>query len=332
MLASSRRYRIVAFAAVFAACGDDGAPEDAAHPRAIEFSTARLLDHAAVLAQDSMCGRPAGSVYERRAAAYVESIFASAELTPAGPDGYLQGVSISGLPLPQPTSAGGCGSAATATSQNVLGALPGSGALEGQWVIVGAHYDHVGWRDVGGAAEVYNGADDNASGTALLLETARLLTRWVSAHPEEAAVRRSIMFQAYGAEEMGMLGSTRFAFDPTVPLDSIVAMLNLDMVGRLRDGTVELNGTATSPMWPRLLEAARPAGLTTVDPNGPLDRSDHYGFHLQGIPVLHCFTGLHQEYHTTADDVDLLNLDGLRTVGGFLMTLLWAVATEPDLR
>jgi hypothetical protein len=314
---------------LLAACGDAEAPEQAAHPREIEFSAGRLRDHAAALAHDSMCGRGAGSPYERSAAAYIEQSFLSSGLAAGGPGGYRQAVPLA-QPPPPGGPAGPCDPSVTAMSQNVLGVLRGQGPLAGQWVIVGAHYDHLGWRVRNDQLEIFNGADDNASGTVLLLETARLLAQWVDAHPAEAAPRRSIMFQAYGAEELGLVGSTYFVAQPTVPADSIVAMLNLDMVGRLRDGVVELAGLATSPVWPRLVGASAPAPLKVVDAQGPLDRSDHAPFHRRGVPVLHFFTGLHPEYHTTRDDVDLLELDGMTTVGRFLVVLLWAVATEPD--
>jgi hypothetical protein len=318
------------FAVLLAACGDAGAPEAASHPRDLEFSASRLRNHAAALAHDSMCGRGAGTPYEQRAAAYVEQVFLSAGLAPGGRDGYTQPVPLGLVPPSEVPGSGPCETTVTSSSQNVLGVLVGQGGLAGQWVIVGAHYDHVGWQERDGAVEIFNGADDNASGTAVLLETAQLLARWAAAHPVEATPRRSIMFQAYGAEEAGLLGSTRFAFDPTVPGDSIVAMLNLDMVGRLRDGVVQLTGLTTSPAWPRLVETSVPTGLSIVDPGGPFDRSDHYAFYLRGIPVLHFFTGIHAEYHTPGDDVDLLHLDGMRAVGRFLMALLWTVATEPD--
>lgn len=312
-----------------AACGDATSPDNAATPGAISFDGGVLRAHVRTLAADSMCGREAGSPYEVQAATYVRDAFIAAGLEPGAGSGYLQSVPLGprGAPVdrsPNPQ----CETTLTFTSQNVLGVLPGAGSLMGQWVVLGAHYDHLGWHNRDGVVVVFNGADDNASGTALMLETARLLRQWVVTHPAAAAERRSIMFQAYGAEELGLVGSTRFVFqDPTIPVDSIVAMLNLDMVGRLRDALI-VGGSATAPTWPTVLAAAVPSGLPLTYDDGVLNRSDQYGFLLLGVPVLHLFTGLHQEYHTSSDDPPLLNIDGMRTVGRFAIGLLWELATR----
>lgn len=314
---------------VVAACGDATSPEDAATPVAIRFDAAALRSHVRSLAADSMCGREAGSPYEVQAATYVRDAFIAAGLDPGAGAGYLQSVPLGprGAPVDQSPNPQ-CETTLTFTSQNVLGVLPGAGALAGQWVVLGAHYDHLGWHNRDGVVVVYNGADDNASGTALLLETARLLQRWIVAHPGAAPERRSLMFQAYGAEELGLVGSERFVLqDPTIPVDSIVAMVNLDMVGRLREALI-VGGTMTSPTWSTVLAATVPSGLALTYDDGVLNRSDQYGFLLRGIPVLHLFTGLHPEYHTSLDDPPLLNFDGMRTVGRFALGLLWELATR----
>ncbi len=312
-----------------AGCGDATSPENAATPSAISFDADALRAHVRTLAADSLCGREAGSPYEVQAATYIRDAFIAAGLEPGAAAGYLQPVPLGprGAPVDQSPNPQ-CETTLTFASQNVLGVLPGAGRLRGQWVVLGAHYDHLGWHNRDGVVVVFNGADDNASGTALMMEIARLLRQWVAAHPAAAAERRSVMFQAYGAEEIGLVGSNRFVFqDPTIPIDSIVAMLNLDMVGRLR-GSLIVGGSATSPTWPTVLAAAVPSNLPLTYDDGVLDRSDQYGFLLRGIPVLHLFTGLHQEYHTSLDDPPLLNVDGLRTVGRFAIGLLWEVATR----
>jgi len=312
-----------------AACSDTIAPEEAATPADIVVTPSRMRASVEALAHDSMCGRPAGTAYERQAAAYIADAFAQAGLAPGGTDGYLQPVSI-GQRETQP-STDLCTYEQVVASQNVVGVLAGTGTRAGRWVVVGAHYDHVGWRESNGLTQVFNGADDNASGTAVVMEIARLLGAWLEAHPEAAAERRSIMFHAYGAEEIGLLGSQQYAFTPTVTGDSLYAMLNLDMVGRLRDGTLTVSGASTSPAWMDLLTASRPDGVEFLFSDDGINRSDQWSFiSLWGTPALHFFTGLHADYHTPADDPPLLNYAGMTEVAQLALRVLWDLATRPD--
>jgi hypothetical protein len=187
--------------------------------------------------------------------------------------------------------------------------LPGSDpALRGQTIVIGAHIDHLG-RSTAGALDpnagdaVRNGADDNASGTAAVLELARLL----SAHP----TRRSVLFVNFSGEELGLLGSQYFVEHSPVPLDSIVAMLNFDMVGRMRGDSLIVYGVATAREFPALLDSANASvGLHLrgiADGFGP---SDHSSFFARNIPVLHFFTNLHDDYHRATDDADKINAAG----------------------
>jgi Zn-dependent M28 family amino/carboxypeptidase len=211
----------------------------------------------------------------------------------------------------------------------VLGALPGAGALATQWIVVGAHYDHLGWQVLNGQVAVFNGADDNASGTAVVLEAARLLSRWIAAHETLTTSRRSMLFAAFGAEELGLLGSSAYAAGVGLPLDSVVAMVNLDMVGRLRDHTLTVQGTLTAPEWPALLAAANTDSLVLLYADDFLGASDQYPFIQRGIPAIHLFTGLHPDYHTPSDDVDGLNTTGLATIGRLALAIVWDLATRP---
>jgi hypothetical protein len=310
-------------------CVDASAPERASEPAAIVVSSSALRSTVAALADDSMCGRLAGTPYERQAAEYVASRFADAGLESGGVDGWFQEVrgplAQAGAP---PTDQ--CPAEERSTSQNVIGMLRGSGPLAGRWVTVGAHYDHLGWLVQGRQTEVFNGADDNASGTAVVLEVARLLQRWVAAHPD-AAPRRSILFLTFGAEEEGLIGSQAFALRPTVPSDSLYAMVNLDMVGRLRDNRLTVAGLETWPAWSALLESARPAGLSVVFDDASLARSDQFSFiSFRDLPAIHLFTGLHPEYHTPADDPATLNYDGMQQVAHMVLALAWELATRAD--
>lgn len=204
-----------------------------------------------------------------------------------------------------------------AEARNVVGLLPGvDPALRDELVVVGAHYDHLGFGGEGSMAEgvraVHNGADDNASGTAALLEIAEEL-----AGGQRPA--RSVLFIAFSGEEKGLLGSVHYVENPLVPLDRTVAMLNLDMVGRLRDGTVTVFGTATAEEWSELVARANeslPEPLTLAlrpDGYGP---SDHASFYGKGIPVLHFFTNTHPQYHRPEDDWETVNARGIERVAG----------------
>lgn len=199
-----------------------------------------------------------------------------------------------------------------ADARNVVALLPGADpTLAAEYVIVGAHFDHLGMGGEGSldpdARAVHNGADDNASGTAGMLEIARHLAQG----PRPA---RSVLFIAFTGEEKGLWGSAHFVAQPTVALDRAEAMLNLDMVGRLAENTVTVFGTGTAAEWEDVANAAnarlaQPLKLAfSPDGYGP---SDHASFTAAGIPVLHFFTNTHVDYHRPSDDWDKIDADGL---------------------
>jgi hypothetical protein len=284
-----------------------------------------LLEHLNFLAADSLYGREAGTTYELQAAEYLRDEFAGFGLEP-GIAGFLQTFV---LDAPEQETGGAAPDKADqVVSQNVLATLPGRGALAGEWVVLGAHYDHLGFEMSSDSVVVYNGADDNASGTALLLEAARILSDFTAL--ETGADRRSIMFQAYGAEEIGLVGSFYFTSNPTISADNIVAMINLDMVGRLREELV-VRGISTRASLVTMLADLNEGRLILAFPGGTPDRSDQFPFYLEGIPVLHFFTGTHAQYHTPLDDVWRLNLDGMQEIGRLVVGLLWELASRPTL-
>ncbi len=220
-----------------------------------------------------------------------------------------------------------------AESRNVLAALPGTGSLKGQWAVLGAHYDHLGWGGPGSGSMVpdniaiHNGADDNASGTSTLLE----LARYLAANPPAATSRRSIMFQAFGAEEIGLLGSAYVTKYPPVPMDSVVAMLNLDMVGGLVENRLVIGGAGTAPLWKELLPTLNSDSLNLIYDDGGYGSSDHQSYYLQDKPVLFFFTGEHEHYHRPSDDVEFLNLGGMAQVGQLVARVAVELATRPQL-
>jgi Zn-dependent M28 family amino/carboxypeptidase len=320
--------RPVALLGILAACSDATSPEAAPSPAEILVPRGRLEAHVRTLAHDSMCGRLVGTAYERMAASYIADEFAAAGIAAAGTDGYFQTV-LGPIPLQAPVPTTTCAADPVARSQNVIGALAGRGALAAQWVVVGAHYDHLGWGASNGDALVFNGADDNASGTAVMLEVARALGGWIAAHANAApASYRSVMFHGYGAEEVGLVGSEQYAATPTVPSDGLYGVVNLDMVGRLRNQTLTVAGSNTAPGWTDLIATSRPAGLTIVFSDESLHRSDQWSFiSLLGVPGLHLFSGTHEDYHTTRDDPPLLNYDGMQTVARLALGLVWELMT-----
>lgn len=199
-----------------------------------------------------------------------------------------------------------------AEARNVVAMIRGSGDPGQQEILViGAHYDHLGYGGDGSLApdarEVHNGADDNASGTAALMEVARRM----AAGP---APERSILFLAFSGEEKGLLGSAAYVNAPLFPLDRTVAMLNMDMVGRLNENRLTVFGTGTAEEWSEVLDEANAQletrFITVPNPDG-YGPSDHASFYGHGIPVLHLFTNTHSEYHRPEDDTDLINEEGL---------------------
>lgn len=197
------------------------------------------------------------------------------------------------------------------TVRNVIGAVPGSDdTLKNQWIVIGGHYDHLGLGDRNSLApsEVgrpHHGADDNASGTAGVLELARLVSR------NRNLFGRSILFMAFAGEELGLFGSADFVNHPTVPLDSIVGMINMDMIGRMTNDTVNVIGAGTSPNFkPWLEESNKTAGLKLTLSDSGHEGSDHVSFNSKRIPSLFFFSGLHQDYHRPSDTADKINSAG----------------------
>jgi hypothetical protein len=193
-------------------------------------------------------------------------------------------------------------------------------------IVIGAHYDHLGWGGEGSRAvgehAIHNGADDNASGTAAMLALADHLGT------KQNLNGHNYLFIAFSAEERGLLGSNFFVKQPTYDLEQIAFMVNMDMVGRLRDGMLQVSGTGTAAQWKEVFEALVCDGIEfKLDPSG-IGPSDHTSFYNQSIPVLHFFTGSHDDYHKPSDDADKLNYKGIGHVMGVILAVLNAVDEE----
>ncbi len=200
-------------------------------------------------------------------------------------------------------------------ARNVLGFLPGSDpTLKNEVIVIGAHYDHLGAGHHGGSlggrnaqGEIHNGADDNASGTAGIIELAQAFSQ----HPP----KRSLLFIGFSGEERGLLGSAHWVKSPTLPIERVAGMINLDMIGRLREGRLEVGGVGTAKPFTEMVkkEVLAEGLVPKLTPSG-FGPSDHASFCKAGIPVLFFFTGLHADYHRPTDDVERLNAEGAAKV------------------
>ncbi|MGH7163273.1 MAG: M20/M25/M40 family metallo-hydrolase [Planctomycetota bacterium] len=211
--------------------------------------------------------------------------------------------------------------------RNVSAILRAARAVE--TLVVGAHYDHVGLGAYGslaagkGKSAIHNGADDNASGTATVLEIAAFLSR------KRAELRRNVHFLFFTAEELGLLGSAHYVDHPVVPLADCVAMVNLDMVGRLERGRLQVGGTGTSPVFPDLLNAKNRVHRVEMKQNpGGRAPSDNTSFYNKGMPVLFFFTGLHKDYHRPTDDASRVDRKGIERVARLAADVCFDLATR----
>jgi hypothetical protein len=191
-----------------------------------------------------------------------------------------------------------------ATVNNVLAYLPGK---SDEYVIIGAHYDHLGRGNYDSLApsqigQIHPGADDNASGTAGVLELARLMA------PLKGQIQRGILFASFAGEELGLLGSAHWVQEPTLPLDKAVAMLNMDMIGRIKDGKVYIGGVGTGSSLKAAVEQAQTGSNFKIEYSpGGYSASDHTSFVTKKIPVLFFFSGLHSDYHKPSDTWDKID-------------------------
>ena len=222
------------------------------------------------------------------------------------------------------------------TDQNVIALLPPSQLTdETEYIVVGAHYDHIGYGEIGSLArkdeegQIHNGADDNASGTAVVLELAATLSEVSQEHPEK--FNRGIIFALWSGEELGLIGSTHFVNHPVVPLDKVVAYVNFDMVGRLRDNKLILQGVGSSSVWTKLIEKRNvPIGFNLTLQTDPYLPTDVTAFYPKEVPVLSFFTGGHEDYNRPTDDIETLNYDGLERISKLAHGIVLDVIRTPE--
>jgi aminopeptidase YwaD len=218
------------------------------------------------------------------------------------------------------------------TTENVVGLLEGSDpTLKKETIIIGAHYDHLGLGGEGSGSlrpdtvAIHNGADDNGSGTAGLLELAQYFVA------NRSELKRTILFIAFSGEELGLLGSAYYVKNPLLPLENTVAMLNMDMIGRLNDRKLIVYGVGTSPRFEELANRHNKDSMFVLklvkDGFGP---SDHSSFYAKNIPVFHFFTDLHGDYHRPSDDYDKINYEGMQSVLSYIASIVLELANMPE--
>lgn len=296
-------------------------------PAPVDADSLRIRNDVAHLAADALEGRGTGTAGNDSAATWAAARFRELGLDSVGLPGYHQPFDV------RPArAAGGAAHSAPAGplrhTRNVVAMLPGRDpVLRDEYVVVGAHFDHLG-RGTEGALDpdagdaIRNGADDNASGTAAVLELARVLSRRPTA--------RSIVFVLFSGEELGLLGSSHFVSAPVLPLDRASAMVNFDMVGRLRDGKLIVYGVETADEMRAIVTDANTGDTLAIhavgDGYGP---SDHATFYGKGIPVLHMFTDLHDDYHRASDDADRISAAGIARVVRYAERVVRTIADRP---
>jgi len=291
----------------------------AASVQAQHVSVRHIEDHIYYLASDELQGRRSGSEGEKKAAQYIADRFEEVGLSPAGNFGFLDTFS-----LKYKTTAHDKSSTKTEIihSQNIIGFINNNAK---HTVVIGAHYDHLGLGhdhnslEANAEDKIHNGADDNASGVAGLIEIARLLKK------NKINENNNYLFVAFTAEELGLLGSKTFCENPTTDLAKVNYMINMDMIGRLNsEKSLVVSGVGTSDVWTKTLYNVNEDYFSLKLDSTGVGPSDHTSFYLKDVPVLHFFTGQHSDYHKSTDDAEKINWQGTKQVIEFIYDVILA--------
>ncbi len=295
-----------------------------------EESPVSLKEDVTFLASDALEGRETGTKGELLAADYLRKRFKNIGLAPKGEAGtYYQTFTFT--PRTDPHSEveynkNNKDTSETITGTNVIGFLDHEAT---NTVIIGAHYDHLGMGGEGSlyseGEAIHNGADDNASGVAVMLKLASELQA-------KEYNGNNYLFIAFSGEEMGLLGSNYFTKNSTIDLARANCMINMDMVGRLNEErAIAVHGVGTSPIWPQTIFAANEDFKLSEHESG-VGPSDHTSFYLNDIPVLHFFTGQHSDYHKPGDDTEKLNYEGMESIASYIKRIIKEVDDNGKLK
>jgi len=277
----------------------------------------KILEDVTFLADDKLEGRQTGTEGEKAAAAYLVQRFQELDLEPKGTDGYIQMFNFKPKTNPhEDVKFTEVLSDSTIVGRNVLGFIDNK---SDQTVVIGAHYDHLGYGGEGSLFRgdekaIHNGADDNASGVALMLNLASKL--------RATNVNNNYLFIAFSGEEMGLLGSNYFVKNATIDVAKMNYMINMDMVGKMNaDSTLAVYGVGTSPRFKQALTANNQF-FKLVENESGIGPSDHTSFYLGDVPVLHFFTGQHEDYHKPGDDASKLNYEGMNMISDYIFDII----------
>lgn len=270
------------------------------------------------LSSDDLEGRETAARGEKLAAEYISSRMEAIGLEPKGNSKYYQSFDFASNPHEK--------SVKDKKGTNVIGFLNRNAD---KTIIIGAHYDHLGFGATGSLAandhSIHNGADDNASGISSLLWLAEQLST-------QKKLGVNVLFIAFSGEELGLIGSKAYCENPVIPMEKVLAMINMDMVGRLKaEKSFAISGTGTAKEWNQLLEKVKPEGFSFTLSESGVGPSDHTSFYLKSIPVLHFFTGVHTDYHKPSDDSPLVNYEGIYQISGIIYNLVLQLSSEPML-
>jgi Zn-dependent M28 family amino/carboxypeptidase len=278
------------------------------------------------LASDELEGRDTGSKGEALAAEYVSGRFKSLGLEAKGTEGYYQVFTFTPQKNPHSTSEE---VPAEQTGKNVIGYIDNGAPTT---IVIGAHFDHLGYGGKGSGStstdegQIHNGADDNASGVAMLLQLATNLKKL------KEKSNNNFLFIAFSGEEKGLFGSNFYSKNPTIELKRVNYMINMDMVGRLnKEKDLAVYGVGTSPNLKSFLEANNSYNFDLIYEESGVGPSDHTSFYLQDIPVLHFFTGQHEDYHKPSDDADKINYKGMVEITSYIYDLILDLDSEMKL-
>jgi Zn-dependent M28 family amino/carboxypeptidase len=284
----------------------------------------QLQEDVVFLAADALGGRAIGTDGEQKAAEYLAQEFEKLGLQGKGTEGFFQPFTVSKPSNPHEEAVIGTDGEGI-TGRNVIAFLD---KQADKTIVIGAHFDHLGMGGQGslhrGDSAIHNGADDNASGTAALVALAEVL--------KYEAIKTNVLFIAFSGEENGLWGSNYFVKNPTIDLKTVNYMINMDMVGRLNEEkSLAVNGVGTSPSFVPVLDQINADSLKLVTSESGVGPSDHTSFYLQDLPVLHFFTGQHEDYHKPSDDSEKINYEGLVKVVRYISRLVTSLDAEPKL-
>jgi hypothetical protein len=288
------------------------------------ISENNLREHLNILASDKMKGRGTGSPEEKKAAKYIAKQFKKIGLTPKGDDGWFHEFTFKKQMDPHGGAQG-----PEMSARNVVGYLDNGAPYT---IVIGAHYDHLGLGhdhnslEANPEGKIHNGADDNASGTAGVIELARYLAQ------NGKKENHNFLFICFSGEELGLFGSKKYTERPSIDLGKVSFMLNMDMIGRLNEERrIMVGGVGTAPDFVPVINQVKQDFTVRFDSAG-IGPSDHTSFYLKNIPVLFFFTGQHSDYHKPSDDIEKINFNGEKDVLELALRTIEALDKTPKLQ